>query len=496
MSIPDIPLDPPAHSPAHVPAPSPAHPPPHSPPRPGVASRLAHAAKMLLLLVLLVWLSVVLWNTAKPLPPGTHVVSQTARLSDADVEFLYESPRHQDSFKREELPRHDEPPQTQESPQYQDSPRRQGPPAEDLAAVDHAEQLIVVDRSPVTPELAGHLLARKRQRPNLKIVVVTDPGNEAFGGSAPSTLASLEEAGAIVARVRLDRLRDSNPLYSGVWRLAFGWWSDPFDESPGDLTMAAWSRMRNFKADQRQLVVADDSAGGWIASMEPTGAAGLVLHGSLARAMIAGELQIAAWSTEDDRLPSSPRMEGRGVGSIDARFLTEGAIEGALLEAISAAASGDQICMAVQNLSDRRLIAAMSRAAARGAHLQVLLARNPMPNQAVAGELLGEAAGRIEVRWYAAAYAVSHSGLLLVRHGADVWMNLGSADFTRRNLGDLNLEAAVELRMPVRSAPARAASEYFAEQWSGASADAPFAQTPIVDYWRYRFAEATGLSSF
>jgi hypothetical protein len=473
MPNPDLPLEAPARSQPH----------------PGAASRWARTAKIMLLLLLLVWLSLVLWNSAKPLPPGTHMVSQTARLSEADVVFLHESPRHYDS------------------------PQRQGPPAEDLAAVDHAEQLIMVDRSPVSPELAQHLLARERQRPNLKIVVVTDPGNEAFGGTAPSILASLEEAGVIVARVRLDRLRDSNPLYSGLWRLVFGWWSDPFDEGPGQLTLSAWSRMRNFKADQRQLVVADDGAGGWIASMGPSGsepvvgaeaapdtapagAAGLVLHGSLARAMIAGELQIAAWSTEDDRLPSSPRMEGGGVGSIDARFLTEGAIEGALLDAVAAAGNGDQICMAMQNLGDRRLIAAMSRAAARGAHLQVLLARDRIPNQAVAGELLGEPGGRIEVRWYPAGYPVPHSGLLLVRHGADVWMNLGSADYTRRNLGDLNLEAAVELRMPVRSAPARAATDYFAEQWSGASADADFAQASIVAYWRYRFAEATGLSSF
>jgi hypothetical protein len=456
---------------------------------------LVRAAKIMLVLVLLVWLSVVLWNTAKPLPPGTHIVSQTARLSEAEVEFLYESPQHRGSAQPEDSPRHDDPPQTQ------DSPRRQGPPAEELAAVDHAEQLIVVDRSPVSPELGRHLLARKRQRPNLKIVVVTDPGNESFGGSAPSILASLEEAGAIVARVRLDRLRDSNPLYSCLWRLVFGWWSDPFDEGPGDLTLAAWSRMRNFKADQRQLVVEDDGAGGWVATLRPidsapAAAASLVLHGPLARAMIAGELQIAAWSTGDDRLPSSPRMEGRGVGSIDARFVTEGAIESALLDAIAAAGNGDQVRVAVRNLSDRRLIAAMSRAAARGAHLQVLLARNPMPNQAVAGELLGVAGGRIEIRWYPAGYPVPHSGLLLARHGADVWMNLGSADFTRRNLGDLNLEAAVELRMPVRSAPARAAAEYFAEQWSGGSADADFASASITAYWRYRFAEATGLSSF
>jgi hypothetical protein len=48
----------------------------------------------------------------------------------------------------------------------------------------------------------------------------------------------------------------------------------------------------------------------------------------------------------------------------------------------------------------------------------------------------------------------------------------------------------------VRSAPARAAAEYFTEQWSSAAADADFAPASNADYWRYRFGEATGLSSF
>jgi polyphosphate kinase len=184
------------------------------------------------------------------------------------------------------------------------------------------------------------------------------------------------------------------------------------------------------------------------------------------------------------------------VGSIDARFLTEGAIQGALLDAMAAAGGGDQICMTVENLSDRRLIDAMLHAAARGAQLQVLLSRNPIPNQAVAGELLADGGGHIEIRWYPAGYRAPHSRLLLVRHRTDVWMNLGSADFTRRDLGDLNLEAAVELRMPARAGAARAATEYFAEQWSGAAADPDFAQDSFAAYWHYRLAEATGLSSF
>ena len=433
---------------------------------PRTPSRLTQCAKIVCLVLLLAWLSLVFWNSAKPLPPGTHIVSQVSRLSEADVDFVQESSLRPEGLARE------------------------------MPAIDRAEQLIVADRSPVTEVLAQHLLARKRARPNLRIVLVTDPGNEAFGGTPSQTLSSLEASGIIVARVRLERLRDSNPLYSGLWRLMFGWWSDPFDETPGQVTLPAWSRMQNFKADQRQLVVADDGSGGWTAVIGPAGAsAGLILRGSLARAMIAGELQIAAWSADDDRLPAGPPMDGRGVGSIDARFLTEGAIGTALLDAIAAAGSGDEISIAVQNLSDRRLVAATLGAAARGARLRVLLARNRMPNPAVAGELLG-GGGHIEVRWCPGGTGASLPKLLVVQHRNDLLMNFGSANFTRRNLDDLNLESGVELRMPARAAPARAVVEYFNKIWSNAAADADFADQRPAAYWRYRFAEATGLSSF
>jgi hypothetical protein len=428
---------------------------------------LRRFVKVALPVFLLAWLALIFWNSAKPLPPGTHIVSQTSRLSESDVDFLHPEPQREDILVRE------------------------------VSMVDFAEQLIVLDRSPVDRELAQHLLARKRARPNLKIVLVTDPGNEAYGGTPAQYLTALEQAGIMVARVRLERLRDSNPLYSGLWRLLLGWWSEPFDEAPGRATLATWSRMCNAKADQRQLVVADDGSGGWTAMVGSAPApAALVLRGSLARAMIASELQIAAWSTDDDRLPPAPPMDLRGVGSIDARFLTEGAIETALLDAIGASGRDDQISMAVENLGDRRLITASLRAAARGARLQVLLDRNLIPNQAAAGELLRDGSGRIEVRWYPIGQTPSSPRLLAVRHRDDVWINLGSANFTRRNLGDLNLESGVELRMPARAAPARALNDYFVKLWSGADRQTAAAEVSAADYWQYRFAEATGLSSF
>jgi hypothetical protein len=55
--------------------------------------------------------------------------------------------------------------------------------------------------------------------------------------------------------------------------------------------------------------------------------------------------------------------------------------------------------------------------------------------------------------------------------------------------------------MPSRAAPARAVSDYFDGLWSGAAANAGLAnevaaKAAAFAYWRYRFAEATGSSSF
>src|SRR6516165_8140821 len=56
------------------------------------ASRLRRAVKITLLSLAAAWVVVVFWNSAKPLPPGMHTVSQAARLSESEVEYLGASP--------------------------------------------------------------------------------------------------------------------------------------------------------------------------------------------------------------------------------------------------------------------------------------------------------------------------------------------------------------------------------------------------------------------
>ena len=417
---------------------------------------------MLLIIVLLTWLSLGFWSAVKPLAAGTHVASLAARLAESDIEFIDETMQRGATVRRA------------------------------ISIIERADEMIVVDQSPLPSELTAHLLARKRQRPKLEVIVVTDPRDELYGGTPSITLNTLETAGIIVARTDLGRLRDSNPLYSSLWRLGVGWWSSPYDETPRHSTLLPLLRQLNRKADERSVLVADDGAGGWSSIVASHGGAALVLRRHLARDLAASELAIANWSTNDDRLPGAPPVDNRSLGSIDARFLSEGAVLAAVRATIGMSGSGDEIAMVVGSLADRRIIDALLRAVARGARVQLLLDPYLPANRSVAAELLRAAGVGIEVRWLQSVPA----GLLLVRHRADVWLNVGSADYTRRDLDDLNLEAHVELHMPANAAPARAAAATVARQWAAAAAYDAYVDTTPATYWKYRIAEATGLALF
>src|ERR1700679_1463631 len=160
--------------------------------------------RALLLIAVLAWAAVAVWNAQKPLPPGTRVASLATRLAESQVQIISASIAGSEIEARE------------------------------LAAIDHASELIVLDASPISRAVGRGLLVQRSKRPNIKIRLVSDPRSEAYGGTPVEYLESLERAGVIVARVRLDRLRDCIPLYSALWRLTVGWWSDPFDEHPGE----------------------------------------------------------------------------------------------------------------------------------------------------------------------------------------------------------------------------------------------------------------------
>jgi HKD family nuclease len=161
------------------------------------------------------------------------------------------------------------------------------------------------------------------------------------------------------------------------------------------------------------------------------------------------------------------------------------------LDAIAGVGGDDAVNVMVGKLGDRTLVKALLDAAARGARVRIMLDPAVKVNQAVAAEMLQDVTGILEVRWIEAPE--NRARFVMIRRSNDVWLNLGSADLTRRDLEDLNLEANLELRMPAHAAPARTATEYFDREWSRSSGYGTHADQSDGTYWRYRIDEATGM---
>src|SRR5690606_5807844 len=116
--------------------------------------------------------------------------------------------------------------------------------------------------------------------------------------------------------------------------------------------------------------------------------------------------------------------------------------------------------------------------------------------------LVRDSAGHIALRWYRTQGEQFHAKYAAVRRGDRLWFTVGSANFTRRNIGDLNLEANVEVDAAVLSPIARQAMEWFETIWNNDGglvhsdpADA-WKEDSRLRLWQSRLMEATGLSTF
>jgi phosphatidylserine/phosphatidylglycerophosphate/cardiolipin synthase-like enzyme len=466
-----------------------------------------------------------LWQTVKPMPPGTNVT--TAPMAATDVQFLYDL-THADP---------------------------QGVPAyeqrifdEVFRIVDEAETFVVADffllnemmgragatHRPLSRELADHLIARKHANPSLNALLITDPINDVYGGMPSRLLDELRAAGIEVVVTDLERLRDSNPAYSALWRVLGQWWgnsseggsmANPFSTDAPPITLRSWLALLNFKANHRKVVVADRTDGTFAAlvtSANPHDASSahsnvaLRFTGDLGAEILASEMAVAKFSGWRGHIYSpSPAAseENASAPTTQVSFLTEESIREHLLDELEATRNGDSVRIATFYISDRKIVDALLDAAARGVNVRLILDPNRdafgrqkdgVPNRPVANELVTRSGERIQVRWYRTNGEQFHTKLAVISRGEQLVATLGSANLTRRNVGNYNLEANVALRTPADSELALEMTGYFDRLWnndgpSGTEFTAPFGAYRDEDrgrYWRYRLMEATGLSTF
>jgi phosphatidylserine/phosphatidylglycerophosphate/cardiolipin synthase-like enzyme len=501
-----------------------------------------------LLLLPAIWLALAVWHVHKPLPPGVHVAGEFVATPAASLRFLADVTAMDGSGQRV---------------------RRQSIHAATLELVRGARDFLLLDYflfngqggpagsldygedlAPVSRELIAAVRELKQAQPALPVLVLVDPINDYYRGSALPELAALEALGAEVVVTRLDGLRDSNPLYSATWRMLFAWWlpvagdgsiSNFLDGAGPELKLGALLRLPNFKANHRKVVLTGDGAGslvGIVSSANPHDASSahsnvaLRIEGEALRPLLRSELGVAAfsgWRGEAlgsflrDARPATVASDAQSsiardlsiaqppVDDTRAAIVTEGAIRSALVERFATTQPGDAIDIAQFYLAERSVIEALLAAARRGVAIRVLLDANRdafgfeksgVPNRPVGHELVEKSEGTIALRWYRTHGEQFHAKLASVRADGRLWLMLGSANLTRRNIGDYNLEANAVVDTPLGSPLAAEVDNWFETLWSNAG-DVTYSDpaerwldASRLRYWQYRLMEATGLSTF
>ena len=382
------------------------------------------------------------------------------------------------------------------------------------------------DTRPLSREVTEALVQRKAVRPGLRAILITDPINRFYGSLELPQFERLRASGVEVVITDLDKLRASNPAWSGVWRLCCQWFGSTSDGGwlpnpvgTQEVTLRSVFRLLNFKANHRKTLLVD-SGDTWL-GMVTSGNAhdassahsniAIEFSGAAALDLLKTERAVAAFSAPELDWPEvqAPPEPARQQGSPGLQVLTEAEIRDGVISMLDASGAGDSVDLAMFYLSHRDIVERLMAARARGAGVRALLDPNKdafgrqksgIPNRSVAAELVD--AG-IEVRWCDTHGEQCHDKLMLVRYAAgQAELIAGSANFTRRNLDDLNLETNVRVTAPADSEIMRHTASYFERRWTEPGVRnysvpySAYAAEGWFRYWRYRFMEFTGLSTF
>ncbi|RMJ05595.1 cardiolipin synthase 2 [Marinobacter litoralis] len=478
--------------------------------------------KVVACILLLVLIALGVWHSYKPLPEGIQYTGSTAPL--ISPRLLTDTTRHfpngETSLEHEIFD-------------------------EVFQLIAQAEQFILIDMflynstgsentglRPLSSQLTQALIEKKRANPRIDIVVISDPLNTFYGGTRSPAFETLKEAGIELVVTNLEPLRDSSPAWSALWRVCCQWLGNNPDGGwlPNALgtdktTLRSYLALPNFKANHRKVLVADsgDQFRALITSANPHDGSsqhsniGLSFSGPAVADVIRSERAVAHMSgastqTFDRWLSKTANSQPpEPETSSTIKLLTESAIRDQALDMIKRSQSGEAIDIAMFYFSHRPIIEALKAARQRGVNIRLLLdankdafghEKNGIPNRPVGHEL--HQAG-IPVRWCNTQGEQCHSKLLSYsRQDGRQELLLGSANFTRRNLDDLNLESNVWLSVPNDHPVARKASGFFNDHWASEQANSKPLSLPYsswaddsrLKYWQYRFMEATGLSTF
>jgi phosphatidylserine/phosphatidylglycerophosphate/cardiolipin synthase-like enzyme len=462
--------------------------------------------------LMLLSVCIAVYHYSKPLP---HGISHEGDIySSGQVEFLYDL-----TFENGKSITHDQVIFNQIETMIDE--------ARDFILIDMFLFNDEYDRSASYPALSRSLMEalieKKQEDKEVEITVITDRINT-FYGSYPSEIAEeLKEQGIQVVFTDLKPLRDSNPFYSGGHRTFLqwfgtsgsGWIPNAFSPDSPDVTLRSYLDLLNFKANHRKVVVNEKE--GLVTSANPHDGSSLhsniafLVKGDILRELVQTEKAVADLSGAEIEIAESAAVfEQAESGEYDVQLLTEGKIKKHLLDELKKTQKQEKITVGAFYLSDRDIVGELLAASKRGADVKLILdankdafgrEKNGVPNRPVAHELVTESDQKIQVRWYKTNGEQYHTKLVFFERDQEATVIGGSANFTKRNLGDFNLETDLKISGPADTGMMADIEEYFHTIWSNESGTYTenyevFADDSFGLRFLYRFQEWSGISSF
>jgi hypothetical protein len=372
-------------------------------------------------------------------------------------------------------------------------------------------------------EITDALVTQKIKYPEIQIVVITDPINTVYNGTTNLYFERMKTENIQVVFTQLERLRDSNPIYSSFWRI----FVKPFGNSPGSLlpnpfgkghvSLRSYLTMFNFKANHRKVLICDaaDDYSALITSANPHdgssahGNVAIYFKGQAVHDLLQSEKAVLDFSG-GPTLTLNPSAKLKGTDTeTKIQVLSERKIKDVLIDTLNMTGASDKLTLMAFYISDRDIVRSLKKAHSRGVAVRVLLdpnkdafgrEKNGIPNRQVAAELYRQG---IPVIWSNTHGEQSHAKMLLVEYkdGQSMVM-LGSANFTRRNLNDLNLETNIAVFGSTDTPLFMDIKKYIDLQWNNLDgknfsinyeeyADKSFSKR-VLYYWM----EGTGMSTF
>ncbi|WP_382359446.1 phospholipase D family protein [Lentibacillus kimchii] len=414
-----------------------------------------------------------LYNQLKPLPAG---ISYESDVYHSDIEFLrdltYQTKTGEVKHDREIFP-------------------------DIFRMVEKAEDVIVLDMflfngytnesrdfPKLSEKLTTKLIKQKRKHPDLQVVFITDPVNNGYQSYSNKNIKKLQKHDVEVVTANLDKLRDSNPVYSAIWRTFFrwfgqggkGWLPNPLGTNAPKVTARSYLEAFNMKANHRKMIATENAA--IITSANSHDASGFFVDiafkvtGDIVHEIVKAEQAVLDYSDSETDIKPAKHNNQAASRTAAAQYLTEGKVSEHVLKEINLTSKGDDIWLGMFYLGNRQMIQALQDAAERGVTIKMILDPNKgafghhnigLPNLPVASELKSK--DHVSIRWYDSAKDQFHGKLLYIKEGTEAVLIGGAANYTTRNLANYNLENAIKIQGSQDEQVIKDVEHYFLRLW-------------------------------